>query len=689
MLAGARADEPNPKPARPAVVKVSGFGFLGNREMVRLLRNFQTNQVQPMVLGRTFVEDAALVLLARLSEEGYLTARLSARFTLFDGTEQTRVWTNAVDAQLPGDFAARAVRFRAQHGRRFYYQSIEVRGAHALTPAQARRHFISGDTLLKLRSSRIYSPARLSGVLAALQDALFRKGYRDASVTAPEVSVDGSSGAARVTVQIEEGLQSVVQSLRVEVDGAEFRSRVTRAPRPAEPYSPLWEQDFARRLRDEQYARGYPDAQAEIVVIRRETNAPQLKLDLLARVRTGPQVHLGHVRFEGNRHTKTTALARFARLEPGALLNRLQAEQARQRLARLGVFDWVALRYDATEADTRDAVYELQEAKSMSLNFLAGYGSYELLRGGLEFEHRNVLGLAHTVRLRGLQSFKASNGDLLYTVPEFLGDHVNLFGSGSGLRREEVSFTREEYGGAVGVQRRLARLQGDLSVRYDYEFLKALNLGATPAERVGVTEARAAAFVIDLNRDRRDNPLLPHQGLKLFSNLELASSALGGNVNYQRLLLAVSSHHPLGGGRVIHLGLTHGLTLTEGGAASELPFNKRFFPGGENSVRGYQQGEASPLDAKGKQLGAETFTQGNAELEQLLTPTWSVVGFFDAVGFAQNRSNYPWDEGLYSAGGGIRWRTLIGPARLEYGHNLRRRHGDPSGTLHFSIGFPF
>jgi outer membrane translocation and assembly module TamA len=38
---------------------------------------------------------------------------------------------------------------------------------------------------------------------------------------------------------------------------------------------------------------------------------------------------------------------------------------------------------------------------------------------------------------------------------------------------------------------------------------------------------------------------------------------------------------------------------------------------------------------------------------------------------------------------GVRFQTLIGPLRLEYGRNINRRPGDPSGTWHFSIGFPF
>jgi outer membrane protein insertion porin family len=182
---------------------------------------------------------------------------------------------------------------------------------------------------------------------------------------------------------------------------------------------------------------------------------------------------------------------------------------------------------------------------------------------------------------------------------------------------------------------------------------------------------------------------LPHQGFKVFSTLEFASSALGGEVDYQRLELGSSFHQPLGGGRFLHLGLSHGAIVSSGEREEDLPFNKRFFPGGENSIRGYQQGEASPLNAEGEVIGAETYLLGNAEFEQVLTPAWSLVFLFDAVGFAADLQDYPLTDALYSAGGGVRWKTPIGPARIEYGHNLNPRKHDPAGTLHFSLGFPF
>jgi outer membrane protein assembly factor BamA len=150
-----------------------------------------------------------------------------------------------------------------------------------------------------------------------------------------------------------------------------------------------------------------------------------------------------------------------------------------------------------------------------------------------------------------------------------------------------------------------------------------------------------------------------------------------------------SWHHPLGGGRTLSLGLSQGVVIPNGSNNENLPFNRRFFPGGENSIRGYTEGRASPRNDRGDIVGAETFTLGTVEFEQALTPKWAVVLFSDSLGMAKRISNYPWDTGLFSIGTGIRWKTVVGPIRLEYGYNLNPRPGDPSGALQFSLGFPF
>jgi outer membrane protein assembly factor BamA len=396
---------------------------------------------------------------------------------------------------------------------------------------------------------------------------------------------------------------------------------------------------------------------------------------------------LGGVRYEGLVKTRPGVVEGLSELEPGALLNPTQAERGRHRLARLGIFDRVDLSYAPTTGETREVVYDLKESKTVDLSLLFGYGSYELLRGGVELEQRNLFGLAHHSRFRAVQSFKSTSGDYRYTLPEVAGSDASLFFNASGLRRKEISFVREEWGGSLGSQRFFPSIQSDLGLRYNYSLLQADDADADISDTA--RRAWVGSLLLDLKHDRRDNPLVPRRGYKVYSNLELASRALGGQVNFQRFELASAKHMPIGGGRYLHLGLTHGAILTLGGDHEDIPFNKRFFPGGENSVRGFQQGEAGPRDAEGHLVGAETYLQGNIEFEQVLVRSWSVVLFLDGVGYAEDVSDYPWDDRRYSAGLGIRWKTLLGPARLEYGRNLNPGRDDPEGTLHFSIGFPF
>jgi outer membrane protein assembly factor BamA len=295
--------------------------------------------------------------------------------------------------------------------------------------------------------------------------------------------------------------------------------------------------------------------------------------------------------------------------------------------------------------------------------------------------------VAHQFRARGIQSFKSTSGDALYSIPARLGEEVTVFFNGAALRREEVSFIRQEYGGGAGVRRFFPTISSDLGLRYSYEFLNAVDAPTVPGPQPERSES--AAMIVEFHHDLRDNPLNPQRGLKLLVSGEFAAQEFGGEVEYQRIELAGSIHFRLGGGRFLHLGASHGALLQALDQSTILPFNKRFFPGGENSIRGYQRGEAAPRNAQGQIVGAETFLLGTLELEQALTPSWSVVGFADAITFAQGIDDYPGDETLVSVGGGIRWKTVIGPARLEYGYNLNRREGDPMGTLQFSLGFPF
>jgi outer membrane protein insertion porin family len=672
-----------------ARLRVTGYGILGNRELKRILRTVQLGTKRPEFFDPVFVEDSGMILSSRVRRDGYLKPKVYAYLTLEHGGHIRVEAEELLENPLPRPLRIKEAHFKIEKGTLYHYEKLEFEGLKTISEKEARSFFVETGILLKLKSYRIYTPERLRRGLSSIEEVLDRQGYQDAKGDASEPILDDKTGAVSVRITVIQGPRSIVKSVRQEFYyEQETTPKEIKTVYPNKPFSRVWQQDFTQGLKTNQFHRGYPDTTVEFERLNSTNHDGRTLIDFLAKINSGPQVHIGEVEFHGQKKTSERVMARRVRVQRGDLLDRIRVDEGRFRLAQLGSFESVDLSYQPVDEHTRDVNYTVREGKTLEVNLLAGWGSYELLRGGFEIEQFNIWGLAHHAKLKAVQSFKASSGEFTYTIPEVVGKDVDLFFNANGLRREEVDFTRIEYGGGFGGHKYFKPYSTDATLRYSYQILNAADVpGVVFSE--GPTNVAVGAVILDLKHDRRDNPLYPRKGYKIFLNVEVASEYLGGEVDYQRINLSTSWHHRIGGGRSISLGFSHGVDLTAGNSATELPFNRRFFPGGESSIRGYPEGKASPRNAAGNIVGAETFSLGTVELEQALTPQWSLVVFSDNLGMAEKVQDYPFNQGLFSVGGGLRWRTIIGPIRVEYGYNLNPRPKDPTGTLLFSLGFPF
>jgi outer membrane translocation and assembly module TamA len=97
-----------------------------------------------------------------------------------------------------------------------------------------------------------------------------------------------------------------------------------------------------------------------------------------------------------------------------------------------------------------------------------------------------------------------------------------------------------------------------------------------------------------------------------------------------------------------------------------LPVNKRFFPGGDGSIRGYQAGEASPRGPDGRFLGAKLICWRTLSLNRRSLRPGPRSCSPMRSGCRVRLADYPFEEND-SVGLGVRYQTLIGPVRVEYG----------------------
>jgi translocation and assembly module TamA len=111
-----------------------------------------------------------------------------------------------------------------------------------------------------------------------------------------------------------------------------------------------------------------------------------------------------------------------------------------------------------------------------------------------------------------------------------------------------------------------------------------------------------------------------------------------------------------------------------------IPSTFLFRTGGDQTVRGYAF-ESLGVRRGDAVLGGRYLAIGSIELTHWFSPAWGLAAFVDG--------GNAWDTGDYApvfgVGGGARFRTPIGPVRVDLAYG----EAEDNWRLHFSVGFVF
>lgn len=668
-------------------IRVAGLGFFQSRALTQQIAFLRGDTIgEDRLLDAAMIEDSAFLLLAQLQRLGYFSPRFEAHW-MQAGELYRAQWQEPYQPTISMEVVTDAVTFHVDAGPLAFYNDVEVHGLEVLDPQRALRIIVPDNALIRTRRARVFTNDNLENRIDRILDELDRRGHRQARLSGEWVTMDSDTGAVDVVLHFEEGPvfwvgnvaivdgDAVVNDLRY-VDGEIIHSRE-------------WEREQRQELLNRAWREGYADARVRVSIIAATpVDDGTVRRDLQFTLLRGEPITLESVTFETEDPVRGSVLRRQTALRAGEPLDIVAVSDARRRLMALGVFRTVDLRYeDGETADSRKVFFDLQPGTRQELSLLAGWGSYEMARGGILWQRNNIWDRAHRLDVDARASIKARSLSARYTIPQLFGTDLTGFTRTRYTYREELSFDRELIGASFGTRFVIPRSDWSASVEYTIERQDTLRRGS------GTFQTKEQATVAGINArlilDLRDDVIYPERGLMLSLGSLVSASYLGADVNFQKTELAAAYHHPLGESRVFHTGFRLGHILSFGDASNNVPFNERFFPGGDQSIRGYRQGEASPIDTNGQQIGAESYLLANFELQQRVIGRSYVVLFWDSLATAVAADQPGSAFFLHSYGLGFRYRTPLGPVRLEYGHNLNPRATDPRGTLLFSIGFPF
>jgi translocation and assembly module TamA len=189
--------------------------------------------------------------------------------------------------------------------------------------------------------------------------------------------------------------------------------------------------------------------------------------------------------------------------------------------------------------------------------------------------------------------------------------------------------------------------------------------------------------------DRRDSPLEARNGFFASLSLQEGGGPLGGDFTYLRVLPDVRGYTSFGQNDQLTLAarLRVGELLPTGGQSAVVT---RFFGGGGISMRGFSDRRLSPLlrapapPTGGAPvtltlpIGGDGLIDGSFEVRYQLTETLVLAAFVDWGQVTQGRIG-PDDVPalLWALGFGLRYRTPIGPIRIDFARRLQRGRPPP------------
>ncbi|MBI3181395.1 MAG: BamA/TamA family outer membrane protein [Myxococcales bacterium] len=387
-------------------------------------------------------------------------------------------------------------------------------------------------------------------------------------------------------------------------------------------------------------------------------------------------------------------------------------ERVQARVFQMGIFTSVSVAPGLVdrEAATVPVLVDVREAAFHSVRAGGGVGldqSRNEVRALAEYVDRNFLGGLRILRLRGragwafipnlyavargIEAEAPTQGPIARLLaeleqPRLFSPDWRLNASLDGERELEQAYASFSGRSRVGLA---WKPHPAVTVQPSYSLeLYSLSGPSPVAARTRVGLGCPAPCVLSyleqrIAWDRRDDPVEPRRGYFLGLSLQEGGGPLGGSFTYLRVLPDARMYATVGeeGRLSFSARLSLGTLLHERGV--ESPIVTRFYAGGASSMRGFSHQRLSPIliapleqaeegvAAQAVPIGGEGLIEASVELRYDVAEKWILAAFLDAGWVSPEPLSFTATGQLqYAVGGGVRYRTPIGPIRLDFAYRL-------------------
>jgi len=592
--------------------------------------------------------------------------------------------------------------------------AVVVRGNKYFDNKTIRERMAVVPRSFEVRRGR-YSEALAARDKSLMEDLYRSNGFRDVHITTDtQDDYKQVKGDIAVSFTIDEGHQYLVESLVIsgaeQLDLAVTRDRLSS--QEGQPFSEFDVTSDRAAILDHYSAAGFADASFSW------NWTPGIKpytVDLKFVIHEGQPQYIRQVVVTGLSTTRRSLVFKQIKEQTNDPLSATSMAETQRRLYDLGIFSQVNMAVQNPDGDEarRTVLYDLQEASRYSIT--VGLGTeFGRIGGGTPAEdlsnpggettltprvtlgltRLNLLGLGQSLGLQIILSTVQKRASLNYFVPRIFASpnlngtftvlyddtfDVNTFRA---VRREVSSQISQHISKTLTSFYRFAYRDVGVS---DLKISPLLVPRLAQSVRVGI-----ASF--NIIHDRRDDPVDPHKGIYSTLDIALATKYFGSQTSFARILGRNATYYSLGPkfvlARETQFGIEPAFRVPANADPSDpIPLPERFYGGGGSTMRGYPQNQAGPRDSylnapsTGFPLGGSALFFNSTEVRfplyganvrgVLFEDFGNVFSTLGNMSFRTDQRNVAdFDYMSHAVGFGVRYRTPLGPLRLDVAYSI-------------------
>ncbi|HEY2775656.1 MAG TPA: outer membrane protein assembly factor BamA [Candidatus Binatia bacterium] len=606
-------------------------------------------------------------------------------------------------------------------------KDVQFEGVHEFTHAKLRRVMTSRRKwiLSWFTGSGILKEEELRTDVDRLTALYYDSGY--IQVRVDDIDVTRKDDDLFLTVRIEEGAQYRVGKVHFEGEVLEDQAKLIKASglNTGEIFKPS-------RLRESIFnvTEAYGDlgrAFAEAIPLT-DVHEDSKTVDIGFKMTAGPVVSVNRIEVRGNTKTRDEVVRRELRQQEGQQFSGKGLRQGTARVKRLGIFDDVKV--ESTKTDKPDQVnlaVDVKEGRTGTFSAGAGFSSEDALLANARITERNLFGRDQTATANVDFGSRRRNYRLgfeepwAFDIPLSLGiDAFNWSYEFSDFRRGgtgmslRASYPLWELGLRSLLGASLDDIRAGVEYRLENTVIDGVSIHAPPSVTIEEGTKLTSSIRPSIVRNTIDQPFDPTEGS--INTISGEFAGLGGENKFTKGDVTSRWYFPVykseaGWKLVYSVAGSFGWGWGNGGTSGEeLPLSERYFPGGINTVRGFEtrtlgprESWCDPTDGQGgpgtqggnkcisSAIGGSSQLILNNEIIFPIIPDAGVKGvvFFDAGNAWSNNSGIDLGELRLAAGLGLRWLSPFGPLRIEIGFPLNSKSNDQTQLVLFSFGTPY